>query len=84
MSHFIYIIECADNSLYTGYTTDVARRVKEHNNEKGAKYTRGRTPVRLCYKEKYETRSQAQQREYEIKQLSRTKKLALIEGDLSE
>lgn len=64
--HYTYIIECSDNTLYTGYTTDVSRRVSEHNNGTGAKYTRGRTPVVLRYVE-YRN---AMSREYEIKQYS--------------
>jgi len=76
--HFIYIVECADNTLYTGYTNDVEARIEKHNQNKGAKYTRGRTPVKLRYTESFPTRSQAQKREYQIKQLSRDKKLDLI------
>ncbi|GAB6099728.1 GIY-YIG nuclease family protein [Halanaerocella petrolearia] len=78
MGHYVYILRCVDNTLYTGYTTDVERRLKEHNNAKGAKYTRGRIPVKLCYTEEYTTRSQAQKREYAIKQLTRQEKLELI------
>ncbi|GAB6138923.1 GIY-YIG nuclease family protein [Halanaerobaculum tunisiense] len=81
MAHYTYILQCADNTLYTGYTTDLQRRVREHNQGTGAKYTRGRTPVKLCYSEEYSTRSQAQQREYAIKQLSRQAKLELIKED---
>ena len=77
MGHFIYILECADQTLYTGYTTDLERRVREHNSGSGAKYTRGRRPVELVYSEEYATRSKAQQREYEIKQYSRQEKLEL-------
>ncbi len=76
--HFIYIVECADNTLYTGYTNNVKARIKKHNENKGAKYTRGRTPVELKYTESFQTRSEAQKREYQIKQLSRDKKLDLI------
>ncbi|WP_435334539.1 GIY-YIG nuclease family protein [Haloarchaeobius sp. TZWWS8] len=78
--HYVYVLECADGSLYTGYTTDVARRVAEHDAGEGAKYTRGRTPVSLRYQQRYGTRSAAMSREYAIKQLSRTEKLALVEG----
>ena len=84
MAHYIYIIECNDNSLYTGYTTDVERRVKEHNQGQGAKYTRGRRPVKLCYQEKFSSRSAAQQREYEIKSWSRKQKKELIKDDRNE
>jgi putative endonuclease len=54
--HYTYIIECSDNTLYTGYTTDVSRRVSEHNNGTGAKYTRGRTPVVLRYVEYHDSK----------------------------
>jgi putative endonuclease len=76
--HYIYIVECSDGSLYTGYTTDVSRRVSEHNSGSGAKYTRGRTPVELVYTETFESKSEAMSREYEIKQLSRNQKTALF------
>ena len=72
--HYVYVIECADGSLYTGYTTDVARRVAEHDAGDGAKYTRGRTPVELVHVESFASRSAAMSREYEIKQLSRAEK----------
>ena len=87
MSHFVYVIKCSDETLYTGYTTDIEKRVAEHNGEggtataksAGARYTRGRRPVELVYSEKFATRSEAMQREYAIKQLSRPQKQALIE-----
>lgn len=79
MSHHVYIVECADGSLYTGYTTDVERRVDEHNAGEGAKYTRGRTPVSLVYTERFETRSDAMSREYAIKRLSRREKERLVD-----
>ena len=79
MSHFVYILECADGSLYTGYTTDPDRRVEEHNAGTGAKYTRGRTPVELVYTERFESRSAAMSREYAIKRLSRTEKEGLVD-----
>jgi putative endonuclease len=79
MSYFIYILKCDDDTLYTGITTDVKRRVDEHNNsDKGAKYTKVRRPVELLYEEKSENRSSASKREYEIKKLSREKKMELI------
>ncbi len=79
---FVYIVRCADESLYTGVATDVARRVVEHNHsdQLGARYTRSRRPVNLVYQEVCEDRSQACKREYAIKQLSRHKKLALIQA----
>jgi len=76
--HYVYILECADGSLYTGYTTDVGRRVAEHNAGEGAKYTRGRTPVEVVHVEAFGTRSAAMSREYEIKQLSRAAKERLV------
>ncbi len=78
---FVYIVVCADSSLYTGIATDVTRRISEHNSSdhKGASYTRSRRPVRLVYQEKATNRSVASQREHEIKKLSRLEKLTLIE-----
>jgi len=70
--------------LYTGYTTDVERRVREHDAGDGAKYTRGRTPVELVHVERFESKSAAMSREYEIKQLSRTAKEQLVEGSGAE
>ncbi|GGL29656.1 hypothetical protein GCM10009037_11710 [Halarchaeum grantii] len=78
--HHVYVLECCDGSYYTGYTTDVERRVREHNSGRAAKYTRGRTPVELRYTEAYDSKSEAMSREYEIKQLSRRQKEALVEG----
>ena len=76
--HAVYVLECADETLYTGYTTDVDRRVAEHDAGEGAKYTRGRTPVELVHVERFETRAAAQSREYEIKTLSRAEKDRLV------
>jgi putative endonuclease len=76
--HYVYLVECRDGSLYTGYTTDPERRVREHNAGRGAKYTRGRTPVTLVHTESFETKSAAMSREYEIKQLRRREKERLI------
>jgi putative endonuclease len=78
--HHVYVVECDDGTLYTGYTTDVERRVAEHNAGDGARYTRGRTPVELVYTEAYASRSAAMSREYEVKQLSRAEKERLV-GD---
>ncbi|MBL7068920.1 MAG: GIY-YIG nuclease family protein [Candidatus Omnitrophica bacterium] len=77
----IYIVRCRDGLLYTGSTTDIDRRLKEHNRKKGGGCTRGRLPVKLVYKEIYPNRSQAQKREAQIKTWSRQKKLALIYHD---
>jgi len=77
--NFTYILKCADDTLYCGWTNHLEKRVKAHNEGKGAKYTRSRLPVTLVYYEEYETSVEAQRREYQIKQLSRTEKLKLIE-----
>lgn len=76
--HYVYVLECADGSLYTGYTTDVERRVAEHNAGEGAKYTRGRTPVEPVHVERFESKSAAMSREYAVKQLSRREKERLV------
>ncbi|MUV89269.1 GIY-YIG nuclease family protein [Halapricum sp. CBA1109] len=77
--HFVYLLRCADDTLYTGYTTDPQRRVAEHDAGEGAKYTRGRTPVELVHVESFAEKSAAMSREYEIKQLSRAGKERLID-----
>ena len=78
--HYVYIIECEDGTYYTGYTTEIKRRIEEHNQGQGAKYTRGRTPVKLVYQESFDNKSKAMQREYEIKQLSRSTKEELVKN----
>ncbi len=78
--HYVYIVKCADNTLYTGWTTDLAGRIKAHNCGKGAKYTKGRGPVILCYSESFETMGEALKRERQIKKLNRAKKLKIING----
>ena len=79
MSYYVYILTCKDGTLYTGITTDLEKRLEEHNHsEKGAKYTRPRRPVVLSYSESAPNRSEASKREYAIKKLSRTQKLELI------
>ena len=83
MSHcwYVYILRCADDSLYTGITTDLERRLHEHNHlASGARYTRARRPVSLVYHEAFSSRPEVSRREYEIKQMSRTEKSALISG----
>ena len=77
--HYVYVLRCADDTLYTGYTTDVDRRVAEHDAGAGAKYTRGRTPVDLVHVESFDSKSAAMSREYDIKQYSRAEKERLIE-----
>ncbi len=77
--YYIYILECSDNSLYTGITTDLERRISEHNtSDLWAKYTRVRRPVKLVYFEEMENRSLASKREIEIKKMTKKQKLELI------
>jgi putative endonuclease len=76
--HYIYIVECSDGTLYTGYTNDLEKRIKTHNNKKGAKYTRGRTPVILKYFEEFDNKIEAMKREAQIKNMRKEKKLKLI------
>ena len=78
--HHVYVLRCADDTLYTGYTTDVQRRVAEHEAGEGAKYTRGRTPVELVHVETFGSRSAAMSREHEVKSLSKARKERLVEG----
>ena len=75
-----YLLECADGSLYCGWTTDLKKRVETHNKGKGARYTRVRIPVRLVYAERFDTPREAMRREYMIKQMTRADKLRLIEN----
>lgn len=77
-SHFVYILRCADDTLYTGYTTNLVRRLHQHNEGKAAKYTRGRGPVQLVYMEEGSDRSWGLRREESIKRLSRQDKIHLI------
>ncbi len=77
--YFVYIVLCSDNTLYTGITSDLIRRVKEHNSSKlGAKYTKGRRPVKLIYQKEFESRSEALKEEARIKKMSRDKKLDFL------
>lgn len=78
---YVYIVECADGSLYTGWAYNLDQRAKRHNAGQGAKYTRSRLPVRLVYQEALPDQTAARQREYALKQLTRPAKLALISGD---
>jgi putative endonuclease len=78
MPYSIYILECRDGTYYTGYTTDISKRIDTHNSGKWAKYTRGKLPVKLIYSESFETESAARKREYEIKKLTKKEKLLLI------
>ncbi|MGO1367982.1 GIY-YIG nuclease family protein [Senegalia sp. (in: firmicutes)] len=76
--NYVYILRCKDNTLYTGWTVDIDNRLKVHNSGKGAKYTRGRLPVKLEYFEKYDSKKEATKREYNIKKLTRRKKEMII------
>lgn len=76
--HYVYMLRCSDNSIYTGYTTDLKKRLDTHNKGKGAKYTRTRLPVDLLYFEEYSTKSAALKREYAIKQLTKKQKENMI------
>ena len=78
--YFVYMVRCVDNSLYTGYTTDLERRVKTHNEGKGAKYTRARLPVRLVYYKEVENMSEGLKLEAKLKKLSKKKKEDLVQG----
>ena len=80
MKNFVYILRCKDNSLYTGWTNDLENRLEMHNKGLGAKYTRGRGPCTLVYFESFETKQEAQKREYAIKKLTREEKQKLIEN----
>lgn len=73
--HYMYVVECADGTLYTGYTTDVDSRVRTHNLGKGAKYTRARRPVRLRAAVAFDSKEEAMSAEYRFKRLSRAQKL---------
>jgi len=79
MPYVVYILKCADKTLYIGFTNDIKKRLYTHNNLKSAaKYTKARRPVKLIYQEKFRNQTKARQREWELKQLSRPEKLALI------
>ena len=77
---YVYILECADSTLYVGTTNDIEKRVIKHNTGKGAKYTRGRGPVKVIYSRCFESRSEACAEEYTLKKYSRSEKLALIQN----
>ncbi len=78
--NYTYILKCSDNTLYTGWTNDIEKRLKAHNAGKGAKYTKTRLPVEIVYYESFEDKIDAMKREHAIKQLSRKEKLKLIQG----
>lgn len=76
--NYVYILQCADDTLYCGWTTDPEKRLEVHNSGKGAKYTRSRLPVKMIYLEEFEDRHEALSREWHIKRMSREEKLELI------
>lgn len=82
--YYAYILECSDRTYYTGYTTDVEKRIDVHNAGKGAKYTRARLPVTLKYVRSFSTKREAMQYEWSIKQLTRAQKQQLMEGTSNE
>jgi len=84
MAHYVYILRCADNSLYVGSAQDVSSRVKAHNDGRGATYTFKHGPVRLIYSETFGSEAEAVRRERQLKRWSREKKEALVAGDLRE
>ncbi|ORU00135.1 putative endonuclease [Anaerovibrio sp. JC8] len=84
MKAFAYILECADGTLYTGYTTDMEKRLACHNSGKGSKYTRGRLPVKVVYLEECPDKEAAMSREWHIKKMSRDQKLQLIEENKAQ
>lgn len=76
--NYVYIVECSDNTYYTGWTNNLESRIEAHNNGTGAKYTKARRPVVLKYFEQFNTKSEAMKREYQIKQLTRKEKVDLF------
>lgn len=81
--NYVYILRCSDDSLYTGWTNNLEKRIKAHSNGKGAKYTKARLPVELVYFEEFEDKIEAMRREYAIKKLTRKEKLLLIKKPLT-
>ena len=81
--NYTYILECKDGSYYTGWTNNLEKRLKEHNEGKGAKYTKARKPVRLLYFEEFDSKEDAMKREYAIKQMKRKEKEKLINGEVT-
>ena len=81
---FVYLLRCFDGTIYCGWTTELKRRLETHNSSKGAKYTRARRPVELVYYEELANKSAAMKREWQIKHMSRTEKLRLVELKIKE
>lgn len=84
MPFYVYIVRCRGGTLYTGWTDDLEKRIRTHNEGKGARYTRARRPVELAYSEEFATKSEAMSREWAIKKMPRTKKQGLILGEREE
>ncbi|MBD7966183.1 MAG: GIY-YIG nuclease family protein [Bacillota bacterium] len=83
-THFLYILECKDGSYYTGYTNDLEKRFKKHEEGKGAKYTRGRGPLKLVFQQAFPTKQEAMRMEFAVKKLNRAQKERMIkEGSVS-
>ena len=80
--NYTYILECKDGTFYTGWTNNLEKRLKDHNDGKGAKYTKTRSPVVLAYYEEFATKEEAMKREYAIKQMKRSEKKKLIEKSM--
>ena len=76
--NYTYILECKDNTYYTGWTNNLEKRLKDHNEGRGAKYTKARLPVSLIYYEEFQTKEEAMRREYAIKRMSRSEKSKLV------
>lgn len=76
--NYVYIVECSDGTFYTGWTNNLEKRIDMHSKGTGAKYTKGRGPVKLVYHEIFETKEAAMRREYQIKKLTRQEKLLLV------
>jgi putative endonuclease len=83
-AHFFYVLTCKDGSLYGGYTNNLERRIKMHNEGKGAKYTRGRGPVELTYFRSYENKGDALRAEYKFKRLIRKKKNEFLNNEMGD
>jgi len=81
MNHYFYLARCSDNSLYSGYTNDLKAREESHNSGKGAKYTAAHRPVKIVYSEKFDSKSEAMQREAEVKKWDKTKKENLVKTE---
>ncbi|MCL6573466.1 MAG: GIY-YIG nuclease family protein [Bacillus sp. (in: Bacteria)] len=82
--HFFYVLTCTDGSFYGGYTNNLKRRIKQHNEGKGAKYTRGRGPVALTFSKSYDNKNEALRAEYQFKQLPRKKKIEFLIREMGD